>query len=169
MTLFTPLTGRCRCGQAQFRLEAPPIITHACHCRFCQQITSAPFRAVAMIETGHVTLFQGVTRIFEGEGSHRQIRCPDCGCMLWSHRPDLGEAITFVGLGLLDEGGRLEPEAHYFTRSKHPWITLPPDVPAFDQLGDPGKAGVRERILAALAAQGIAVTVPDWARPPSGA
>jgi hypothetical protein len=46
----------------------------------------------------------------------------------------------------------VETKAHYFIRSKHPWVTLPPGVPAFETLGDPAKAGARERVMAVLAA-----------------
>lgn len=163
-TPFAPLSGRCRCEQVSFRLETAPIITHCCHCRLCQQVTGSAFRLVAMIETAHLTLVAGKTELFHGVRSQKQVRCPDCACALWSHHPDLGEVLAFVGLGLLDHGGLLKPEAHYFTRSKHPWIVLPPDVPAFEQLGDPGKAGARERIMAALAASGSAPAMGDWAR-----
>ena len=151
---FTPLSGGCRCGQARLRMETAPIITHCCHCRLCQQLSGAPFSNFSMIETGHLTLLQGRTRIFQGAANHQQVQCPDCGCTLWLHRADLGDGIAFVGSGTLDQGGRLPPEAHYFVRSKHPWISLPQGIPAFDTVGDPGKAGARERIMAVLAAGG---------------
>ena len=89
--------------------------------------------------------------------------------VLFGDRVDIGAAYGQVlwsegSRVALDHGGRLKPEAHYFTRSKHPWIVLPPDVPAFEQLGDPGKAGARERIMAALAASGSGPAMGDWAR-----
>lgn len=159
---FVPLTGRCRCENVRYRIETAPIITHACHCRLCQRFSGAVFRTVAMIETDRLTLIEGTTQVFHGLRSQKQVRCADCGCALWTHHPDLGEALAFVGVGTLDHGERLSPEAHYFIRSKHPWIALPPEVPAFEELGDPGKAGARERILAALAASGSAPAKGDW-------
>lgn len=161
-TSFEPLEGGCRCGQARIRMASEPIITHACHCRLCQQDTGAPVRAVAMIETDRVKIVQGRLQPFQAVGGHLQMRCPDCGCTLWVHRGDLGDAVALVGLGVLDKGERLEPEAHYFTRSKHPWIALPAGVPAFETIGDPGKPGVRERVIAALAAKGAGA--PAWAK-----
>jgi hypothetical protein len=163
-TPFVALTGRCRCEQVRFRMETAPIITHCCHCRLCQRFSGAAFRTSAMIERKHLTLLAGDGESFHGQNSQRQMRCAACGCTLWSHHPDLGEVVAFVGVGMLDEGERLQPEAHYFTRSKHPWITLPPGIPAFETLGDPGKAGARERIMAALAQHGPIVASGDWAR-----
>ncbi len=160
-TAFTPLAGDCRCGQARFRIERAPIITHCCHCRLCQKTGGSAFRINAMIETDRLNILEGETRIFHGANSQKALQCPACGVSLWSHHPALGDAIAFVGVGLLDEGERLPPEAHYFTRSRHPWVTLPPDVPAFEELGDPAKPGARERIMAAMAGGGSAMAA--WA------
>jgi len=147
-----PLAGACACGKVRFRLEAAPIITHACHCRYCQKASASAFGVNLMIETTHVTVLEGAPEAAVGLRGWTAMRCPDCETSVWSHHPHLGSAIALIGVGLLDEGERLTPEAHYFTRSKHPWIQLPPGVPAFETLGDPGKAGARERIGAALAA-----------------
>ncbi len=39
-------------------------------------------------------------------------------------------------VGTLDEPSALPPDVHIYTRSKLPWIALPPDVPAFDAYYD---------------------------------
>ncbi len=149
---FTPLEGGCQCGKLRFRMEAEPIITHACHCRLCQRATGAAFNVKSMIETDRLTVLEGAPIAAEGLRGWTNVQCPDCGTSVWSHHPHLGRGVALVGVGLLDEGERLPPEAHYFIRSKHPWITLPTDVIAFEQLGDPQKAGARPRIEAAIAA-----------------
>ena len=151
---FVPMTGGCNCGALRFRMESAPIITHCCHCLMCQKVSGSAFRVNAMIETDRLTVTQGTPESFHGAGSLKVVRCAACGFALWSHHPRLGEAIAFVGVGMLDQGERLSPEAHYFTRSKHPWVRLPDGVPAFEQLGDPGKASAGARIAAALASGG---------------
>jgi len=148
---FVPLTGGCRCGKVRFRMEAPPIITHCCHCRLCQKTSGSVFAVNAMIETGHLAILEGEPAPFQDADCQKALKCPACRFSLWSHHPMFGEAIAFVGVGMLDSGERLPPEAHYFTRTKHPWVVLPPDLPAFEQLGDPGKAGFGPRVAAALA------------------
>ena len=149
---FIPLTGGCKCGQVRFRMEVAPIMTHCCHCRSCQKASGSAFRINAMIETGRLTVLEGEPQPFQGVDSQHEVQCPACRFTLWSYHPHFGDAIAFVGVGMLDQGELLPPEAHYFTRSKHPWVTLPPGLPTFEELGDPGKAGARERIVAALAA-----------------
>jgi hypothetical protein len=120
----------------------------------CQRTSGSAFQTFVMIETARLTLVEGKTQVVQSIKSYKRIECPDCGCALWIHRPDLGDSIAFVGVGILDHGEQLAPEAHYFIRSKHAWIDLPSGVPAFDELGDPGKPGFRERIAAALAVPG---------------
>jgi hypothetical protein len=151
---FTPMSGGCNCGKLRFRMDSAPIITHCCHCLMCQKVSGSAFRVNAMIETARLTITDGTPEPFHGAGSRKVVRCGDCGFTLWSHHPRLGEAIAIVGVGVLDEGARLAPEAHYFTRSKHPWVTLPAGLPAFAELGDPGKPGAGARIAAALAGGG---------------
>lgn len=148
---FVSHAGSCRCGQVQFCLRAAPIITLCCHCRFCQKLSGSAFRIAAMIEAEHVRVVAGVPTESVGEGGHEVWHCPACCCALWSHHPKLGAAIAFVAVGTLERAEELPPEVHYFTRSKHPWVTLVPQVPAFVERGDPGKPGVAARMTAALA------------------
>ena len=148
------LAGGCRCGKVRFRLDAAPIITHACHCRHCQRASGSAFCTNTMIETEHVTVVEGATRSVDGPRGTKEVRCGGCASVLWTHIADLGDAIAIVGVGMLDEGERLEPEAHYFVRSKHPWNSLPAGVPTFEELGDPGKPEMGARIGAVLARSG---------------
>ena len=150
---FTPLDGGCNCGTIRFRLEVAPIITHCCHCRNCQKASGSAFCINAMIESEHLTVLAGTPERFQGTDSHEVARCASCGFALWSRHPYFGEAIAFVGVGMLDHGERLAPEAHYFTRSKHPWVQLPPDLPAFEALGYPDKPEAGARIEAVMAKQ----------------
>lgn len=149
-TSLPGLTGGCSCGRVRFRLRGNPIVTHCCHCRDCQKVSGSAFRVNAMIESDRLIVLEGEPEPHQAEAGHKLVRCPTCTLALWSFHPHLGEAIAFVGVGVLDEGERLPPEAHYFTRSKHPWVTLPTDVPAFAELAYPDKPEARARIEAAL-------------------
>src|SRR5437588_521711 len=61
---------------------------------------------------------------------HDIYRCPTCQTALWSDYGRRG-SLRFVRVGTLDDPAALPPDVHIFTRSKLPWIALPPDVPAF--------------------------------------
>lgn len=165
---FVPHAGGCRCGQVRFSLSATPIITLCCHCRFCQKLSGSAFRIAVMIEAENLCVLAGEPVELAGQRVHKVLRCAACGHGLWSHHSQLGDAIAFIGAGMLDRGEELPPEVHYFTRSKHPWVHLPAGIPAFAERGDPGKPAAAARIAAALQVQTRAGTssasLAAWAR-----
>lgn len=129
-----PLEGECACKSVRYRLNASPMFVHCCHCLNCQRQTGTAFVINIMIETDHVQLLRGepvVVDVPRDDGSQQRImRCPQCHIALWSFytRPQ----IAFVRAGTLDVPSSVKPDVHIFTRSKLPWVVLPPSVPAFE-------------------------------------
>jgi len=129
------LEGGCACGEVRYRLMSAPMIVHCCHCRDCQRQTGGAFAINALIETDRIVL-TGATPLpvsmpTDSGRPHDIHRCPACATALWS---DYGRrpAIRFVRATTLDDRAALSPDVHIFTRSKLPWVGLPPEVPAFD-------------------------------------
>lgn len=137
--------GGCECGAVRYRLTSGPIVVNCCHCRDCQRITGSAFALNAMIETDRVAVLSGApevrTLVREGERDTHAWRCGVCEALLWADHPMFGDAIRFVRVGTLDRAEALPPDAHYFLRSKHPWVTMPDGVPGYPTLPADG-AGV---------------------------
>ena len=130
------LGGGCRCGRLRFRLHGAPQAVNCCHCRNCQRITGSAFAVNAMYPTAQVETLGGWEDrdlLVEPDGG-RQWRCADCGMLLFADHPMFGDAVRFVRVGTLDEGERVAPDTHYFTRSKHPWVVIPEGVTAWETL-----------------------------------
>ena len=127
--------GQCACGQVRYRLTSKPMFVHCCHCRDCQRQTGSAFVVNALIESDRIDVLCGapepVSVPTDSGRPHDIWRCPNCATALWS---DYGRrpAIRFVRVGTLDDASALAPDVHIFTRSKLPWVGLPPDAPAFD-------------------------------------
>ncbi|MGH6888816.1 MAG: GFA family protein [Rhizomicrobium sp.] len=127
--------GGCACGAVRYRLGSPPMFVNCCHCRDCQRQTGSAFVINAVIETDRIDILSGTpepaTVPTDSGRPHDIWRCPHCGTAVWS---DYGRrpGLRFVRVGTLDDPARLPPNAHIFTRSKLPWVGLPPDVPAFE-------------------------------------
>jgi len=120
--------GGCECGAVRYRMIGDPIFVNCCHCRDCQKITGSAFAVNAMIEADRIELLAGDPALESGAA-----RCADCKSLLWAEHPQFGR-IKFLRVGTLDEGERIAPDAHFFVRSKHEWVVVPNDVPAFDTL-----------------------------------
>ena len=157
-----PLEGGCACGQVRYRLHEAPLLVHCCHCTRCQRETGAAFALNALVVAEHV----------EHLGDHRPImfpvptdsgtgqdiaRCAACGVALWSNYAGGDSLVRFVRVGTLDEPARVRPDVHIYTRSRVPWVELPPDVPAFEAFYDVKKVWAedarRNAVLLRLAAR----------------
>jgi len=128
------LEGGCACGSVRYRLTDEPLFVHCCHCLNCQRQTCSAFVINVLIETDRIEVVSGEPRIVDvprDDGSAQQIyRCPDCQVAVYSQYT--WPQLRFVRAGTLDDPSSVSPDVHIFTRSKLPWVELPPDVPAFE-------------------------------------
>ena len=134
--------GACECGEVRYRLTDAPIVVNCCHCRDCQTITGSAFALNAMIETGAIEVTHGAPVVRSRErgerGDTRAWRCGRCETLLWADHPMFGDKARFVRIGTLALGEGLPVDAHYFVRSKHPWVTVPAGVAQFETLPEDG-------------------------------
>jgi hypothetical protein len=136
------LEGGCACGSVRYRMTSAPMFVHCCHCRDCQRQTGSAFVLNALIETSRVEIGSGELGRSEmptdSGRPHGIYRCTGCGTALWSEYGGV-EKLRFVRVGTLDQPQALAPDVHIYIRSKQPWLTLPPGVPAFEGYYDSKK------------------------------
>jgi hypothetical protein len=127
--------GGCACGEVRYRLTSRPMFNHCCHCLDCQRQTGSAFVLNALIETDRIQVLAGAPEATpmptDSGGPHDVYRCPKCLTAVWS---DYGRrpGLRFVRIGTLDRPSAFAPDVHIFTRSKQPWVGLPPEVPTFE-------------------------------------
>jgi hypothetical protein len=118
----------------RYRLLAPPMFVHCCHCSWCQRETGSAFAVNALIEATQVEVRSGeiVTATLPSASGKGQVfhRCARCGITLWSNYAGAGPAVHFVRTGTLDDPARAAPDIHIYTSTKRPWVILPAGVPA---------------------------------------
>lgn len=133
------MEGGCACAAVRYRLKSGPMFTHCCHCLDCQRQTGSAFVINALIETHRIEMLSGapvaVSLPTDSGRPHDVYRCAGCQTALWS---DYGRrpALRFVRVGTLDDPTAIAPDVHIFTRSKQPWVGLPPEVPAVEVFYD---------------------------------
>lgn len=129
------LEGGCSCRQVRYRLMDAPMWVQCCHCLDCQKQTGGAFAINAMIETGRIELLAGepvaIAMPTDSGRPHDIHRCPSCQVALWSDYGRRG-VLRFLRVATLDDPHAIRPDAHIFTRTKVPWVTLPEGVPAFE-------------------------------------
>lgn len=154
------LEGGCACGGVRYRLTAPPMFVHCCHCTSCQTETGGAFVINALIEAEHVETIAGAAEPLltpSESGCGQQIwRCPACRVALWSNYGGARDLIRFVRVGTLDTPAALPPDIHIYTRSKLPWVRLPEDVPAVDAYYDTASLWPEESLARRKRALGAA-------------
>jgi hypothetical protein len=132
--MMSERAGGCMCGSVRYRLLAPPLFVHCCHCTECQRQNGSAFALNAMIERECVAVTKGATapgRMPAASGRGQEVhRCGGCGVILWSHYAGAGKGVAFVRVGTLDAPGDCPPDIHIFTRWKQPWVVIPPDARA---------------------------------------
>ena len=156
------LTGGCACGGVRYELTSPPMFVHCCHCRDCQRQTGSAFVINALIEADRIRVLAGDPvpgGVPTDSGRPHDIyRCPQCQTALWS---DYGARpyLRFVRAGTLDDPDLIRPDVHIYTRSRLPWVTLPPGVPAVPEYYElkalwPPEAQERRRAASAASRAG---------------
>jgi hypothetical protein len=126
--------GGCACRAVRFRLLAAPLFVHCCHCTDCQRHTGSAFVINLLIEARSVELTTGSLIGVDVPRDHtppqRIFHCAVCQTAIFSKYGHPG--VRFVRAGTLDRPSQIEPDVHIYTRSRLPWVTLPPSTPAFD-------------------------------------
>lgn len=130
--------GSCACGLVRYKVAVKPLITHCCHCRFCQRQTGTAFALNALVDASQVTLLTGtveelMTPSPSGRGQNIT-RCPKCRVALWSSyfMGGIKDQIRFIRVGTLDDPDQFPPDVHIFTSTKQPWVTLPENSKTFE-------------------------------------
>jgi hypothetical protein len=128
--------GGCLCGAVRYRVRGNPSRTVVCHCKFCQRCTGSAF-AVWPTFALHDVKTTGTLSAYEhrSDESGRWIRlyfCPRCGTTVTSTFEEGPGEIAILG-GTFDDTAWLTVDRHVWTRSKHPWVSLPAGVAVFEK------------------------------------
>lgn len=120
-----PLEGGCRCGRVGIRIEAPPIITMACHCAGCQRMSSSAFSLSAAIPSDAFSVTRGKPVIGGLHGKEaRHFFCPHCMSWMFT-RVDVASSFVNVRPTMLDDCEWFTPFIETYTSEKLPWATTP--------------------------------------------
>ncbi|KAH6620486.1 Mss4-like protein [Boeremia exigua] len=136
---FAPLTGHCICKTLTYTVTVAPLITHCCHCTYCQQETGSAFALNTVIETYNFTLTSSTSPLIAQRPSpsapdgsqHWVAYCPNpnCNTDVFAYY-GANKATIYLKVGTLDaqSRSRVRPDVHIFTSTKVEWVDLTREV-----------------------------------------
>jgi len=114
-----PLSGGCRCGHVRIRIDAPPLITMACHCTGCQKMSASAYSLSAAIPSAAFSVTDGEPVIGGLRGHPRHYFCPNC--MSWMFTRIEGREFVNLRPTMLDDAAWCKPFIESYTSEKLPW------------------------------------------------
>lgn len=134
MNTIRTLTGKCLCGKVEYAVTDEFSYALNCHCSNCRRATGAAFKPFAGIEHHKLSVTRGAdSLLIFGEKLAHDVRCRDCGSLLYSVVRD--GAFAHVTLGTLVDSPNIRPSAHIFVGSKAPWFTITDNLPQHEEFG----------------------------------
>jgi hypothetical protein len=115
--------GGCRCGKVRFEATGEPMLTMACHCTGCQQMTSSAFSLSEGYSADAFRLTAGETVIGGIHGPTRHYHCDHCKSWLYTE-PDGADGFVNVRSTMFDEPRRETPFVELYVGEALPWATI---------------------------------------------
>ena len=125
------ISGQCHCGAISFTAVVDPKKVIACHCKDCQILSGAPFRAVLPTPADDVSLVGNPKQYVKVAASgNRRVPafCGECGTQLYATEPDFPKTLN-IRLGCVNEREQLSPSVQIWGNSAVPWLHSLSSVP----------------------------------------
>lgn len=128
-------TGQCRCAEVQFEVNAPPILTAACHCTGCRRMTSSAYSLTEIHNRDAFKLTSGEPVLGGLQQATNHYFCPRCKSWLFTH-PEGEEALVNVRATMMEDANAFVPFIEFYTNEGFAWAktgaaysfeTTPPD------------------------------------------
>ena len=132
-----PMEGGCRCGQVRLKISAPPLLTMACHCKGCQQMTASAYSLSAAIPSEGFEVTKGEPVIGGLHGATKHYFCPHCMSWMFTRAKGMDWFVN-VRPTMLDDPSPFTPFIETWTSEKLPWAMTPAkhSYPAFPPMED---------------------------------
>jgi len=134
-----PRNAQCECGSFKIEVDSEPAFWGLCSCLSCQRRSGSVIGAAAVFHREGVRVTgQHKTFVREGDtgGKLSQHFCPECGTTLfWD--ADYAPEFRIVAIGCFGDPTFPPPQIAQYERSRHPWLTLPKDLPTFEADASP--------------------------------
>jgi len=118
-----PYEGSCLCGTVQVRINAPALLTVACHCRGCQKFTASAYSLTTMFPKKNFICTGELIKGGLGTKGKDHYFCKSCLNFVYSQ---IGAAHDRINLrtSVLDDAALFEPFVEVMTDEKMRWTQV---------------------------------------------
>ena len=114
--------GGCQCGQITYRVNTGKCRLNICHCTDCQRQSGSAFGMSLVIPPAAFRLLTGALKEWITTADSGRTKtcafCPDCGVRIYNRT----ELMMSIKAGTLNDTAWLQPDGHYFTSTRQPWL-----------------------------------------------
>lgn len=135
-----PLTGRCLCGAASYRVDAEPMVTGHCHCVDCRKASGTGHCTHVMVPADAYAVTGTLTSYACPSDSGNIVErffCPICGCAIHSTNTGMVGVIA-VRASSLDDPDAITPQMIVYTSRAPAWDVMDPALPSFPEMPEGG-------------------------------
>ena len=131
---MTRRTAACACGQLRIEVHGEPRGVGVCHCLACQRRTGSVFAALASFRAPFSVSGQATEYVRTGDaGARFRFRfCPVCGSTVF-HTEEGEDGSVGVAVGAFGDPSFPRPQVSVYDCRRHPWVSLPDGVVAFEK------------------------------------
>ncbi|MEO9601152.1 GFA family protein [Parasphingorhabdus sp.] len=132
------MTGQCLCGTVSYKIEGDLQMCGVCHCKNCQRQAGSSYSVLFAVADEQIEISGNLTTYDDHSDSgnvvHRHF-CGTCGSPVKTSLPTQ-PGMTYIKAGTLDDTSVLQPQIHFWTGSKQPWVEIDANVAQME--GNPG-------------------------------
>ena len=130
-------SGKCACGDINFKFELDPMMHFMCHCTDCQVMFNGSFEGYA-ISKDELSVEGNLSQFTYSGGSGQNLHvnfCPKCSTKIYT-QPDILEGMIYVPAGLLRDQIEFKPKVEIWAGSRPSWTSKPESLAeSFDDNG----------------------------------
>jgi hypothetical protein len=130
-------TGKCYCGDVQYKASGDPAIKLQCHCRECQHISGGSANVTIGMPEDGFEYTKGAPKQFKRDELETPVIrefCGNCGTQILSIADFALPGVKLIKVGSMDDPSLFTPDMAIFTADKQAFHHIPEGMPAFEGL-----------------------------------
>lgn len=129
-------TGKCYCGDVQYKVAGDPAIKVQCHCRECQYIAGGSANVTIGMPEAGFEYTKGTPKQFKRADLEDPVVrefCGNCGTQVLSMAGAL-PGVKLIKVGTMEDPSMFTPDLAIFTVDQQHFHNIPDGMPAFERM-----------------------------------